>query len=143
MQTWRAVLRALREDADLAPKRVFIGGRSMGGRMASMLAAEGESVDGLVLLGYPLHPAGKPEKLRAEHLSAIRCPMLFIQGSRDRLCDLSLLRDVIKNLPAPVTLHVIEEGDHGFKVPKRTGRTEEDVNREIVEVIASWLGKVS
>lgn len=140
-QTWRAVLRAIRDDAELKPKRLFIGGKSMGGRIASLIAAQGEPLDGLIFLGYPLHPAGKPEKLRSAHLPAIACPMLFIQGSRDRLCGLDLLNDAIKTLTVTVgvKLHVIDEGDHSFKVPKRTGRTEQDIYDDIAATIIAWI----
>jgi hypothetical protein len=116
----------------------------MGGRIASMVAARGEPVAGLVLLGYPLQPAGRPDVMRSEHLARLTSPVLFIQGSRDRLCNLDLLRGVLANMPAPVTLHVIEDGDHSFKVPKRTGKTERQVWDEIVAVVASWLiGSIS
>ncbi|BCX88546.1 conserved hypothetical protein [Methylomarinovum tepidoasis] len=137
--TWKAVIAALRRDRELAPRQRFLAGKSMGGRIASLLAAEGEPCDGLIFLGYPLHPPGKPEKLRADHLSRIPCPMLFIQGDRDRLCDLARLRDVLKTLKAPATLHVIKGGDHSFKVPKRSGRTETEVWEEIVEVMSAWI----
>lgn len=137
VQAWRAVVRRVLVDASPGP--LFLGGRSMGGRIASMLAAGGEAAAGLILLGYPLQPAGRPDVVRAEHLAQIKCPMLFVQGTRDRLCDLRLLRPVLTNLPAPASLHVIEEGDHSFKVPKRLRKTEQQVWDDIVEVVASWL----
>jgi hypothetical protein len=139
--TWRAVAAAVRADA-LAPARLFLGGKSMGGRMATHLAAAGEACAGLVLLGYPLHPARKPERLRDEHLPRIACPMLFIEGTRDPLCDLDLLRGILKTLPAPVQLHVIDGGDHSFKPPKRMGRAEPEVWDEIVTVTAEWMSRV-
>ena len=135
---WRAVLEALGRDP-LSPGRIFIGGRSMGGRIATHLAAAGAAVDGLVLLGYPLHPAGRPERERSAHLQAIPCPMLFVQGSRDRLCDLDRLRQLIAILEPRARLHVIEEGDHGFAVPKRSGRTAQEVWTEIEAVVAGWI----
>jgi predicted alpha/beta-hydrolase family hydrolase len=138
-QTWRSVIQRVRADAK--PGALFVGGKSMGGRIASMVAAGGEPVAGLVLLGYPLQPAGRPGAVRSEHFTHIMCPMLFVQGSRDRLCNLDLLRSVLTNVSAPATLHVIEEGDHSFKVPKRTGRTERQIWDEIVEVVAAWLTK--
>ncbi len=141
--TYRAVIDRLERQDDLQPIPLVIGGKSMGGRIASHLAAASETprdrIAGLVFLGYPLHPAGKPERRRDAHLGAIRCPMLFIQGSKDRLCDLTLLRTTFRKLRAPHELHVIDEGDHSFKVPKRTGRTEQDVFEEIGAVILSWL----
>ncbi len=135
---WRAVAAAVRAD-ELAPGRLFLGGKSMGGRMATHLAAAGEPCAGLVLLGYPLHPARKPEKLRVEHLPRIRCPMLFIEGTRDPLCDLTLLRGILATLSAPVTLYVIEGGDHSFNLPKRLGRDGRDVFDEIVSVTEEWM----
>jgi hypothetical protein len=134
---WRAVLAALREA--LEPRRLVIGGKSLGGRMASHLAAQGAPVDGLVFLGYPLHPAGRPDALRTAHLDAIAAPMLFFAGTRDPLCRLDLLRATLATLPAPTTLHVIEDGDHSFAVPKRAGRSPAEVYGEIVRVTAAWL----
>jgi hypothetical protein len=136
-QTWRAVIERVRVDA--GPGVLFLGGKSMGGRIASMVAANGEPAAGLVLLGYPLQPAGRPEVLRSEHLARISCPMLFVQGSRDRLCDLALLRGVLADVSAASTVYVIEEGDHSFKVPKRSGKTEQQVWDEIVAAVVSWL----
>jgi uncharacterized protein len=136
-RTWRAVIERVR--AELSPQTLFLGGKSMGGRIASQVVAAGERARGLVFLGYPLHPAGRPEALRVKHLAGIDCPMLFIQGSRDRLCDLGVLERELPQLSASVTLHVIEEGDHSFKVPKRTGRSEQQIWDEIVETTAAWL----
>jgi predicted alpha/beta-hydrolase family hydrolase len=137
MHAWRSVVQRVRADAQ--PGALFLGGMSMGGRIASMVAARGEPGAGLVLLGYPLQPAGRPDVLRSEHLARIKCPVLFVQGSRDRLCNLDLLRGVFASMSVSVTLHVIEDGDHSFKVPKRTGKSERQVWDEIVDVVASWL----
>jgi uncharacterized protein len=139
--TWLAVIQRVRVDAK--PGTLFVGGKSMGGRIASMVVAGGEPADGLVLLGYPLQPAGRPQVLRSKHLARITCPVLFVQGSRDRLCDVGLLRRVLPTMPAPVTLHLIDEGDHSFKVPKRVGKTERQVWEEIVGVVGSWLARGS
>jgi uncharacterized protein len=87
--TWRAMIQSVRQDAALRPRRLFLSGKSMGGRMASHLAAQGEACAGLIFLGYPLHPANNRERLRAEHLPRIRCPMLFIEGTRDPLKPIS------------------------------------------------------
>jgi predicted alpha/beta-hydrolase family hydrolase len=135
---WRAVLDAVRADPTLRPPWIAIGGKSMGGRIASHLAAGGAPVAALVLLGYPLHAAGRPDTRRAAHLGRIRVPMLFVQGTRDALCDLALLRPVLATLPQ-ATLHTIAEGDHSFGVPKRTGRAEADVRAEIVATVGAWL----
>jgi predicted alpha/beta-hydrolase family hydrolase len=139
---YRAAITALLGRAGLGPQPLVIGGKSMGGRIASHLAAAGQELAGLVFLGYPLHPAGKPDQRRDAHLPTIRCPMLFIQGARDRLCDLDLLRPVLQRLAAPHHLHVIDEGDHSFHVPKRTGRTDTEIWDEIRAVITDWLRDV-
>jgi uncharacterized protein len=138
-QTWRAVAAAVRDDPELAPRRLVLGGKSMGGRIASVVAADGEPCAGLVFLGYPLHPAGQPDKLRVDHLPRITVPMLFVQGTRDALCDIGLLERTLATLAAPVTLHRIEEGDHSFAVPRRTGRTPAETYAEIVDVVARWI----
>jgi uncharacterized protein len=109
--------------------------------MASHVAAAGEPCSGLVFLGYPLHPPGRTDKLRAEHLGRIAVPMLFIEGTRDPFCDLDLLRRVLKKLKAPTTLHIIEGGDHSFRVPKALQRSEAQVLEEVVEVAAGWVGR--
>jgi predicted alpha/beta-hydrolase family hydrolase len=137
--TWRAVIRAVREDPQLQSKRLFLSGKSMGGRMASHLAAQGENCEGLIFLGYPLHPSNNRERLRAEHLPLIRCPMLFIEGTRDPLCDLTLLDSVLSALDVSIKLHVIKGGDHSFRVLKRLGRNQEAVWAEIVEVVSGWM----
>ena len=98
-----------------AGRKLVLGGRSMGGRVASLLVSEGLHADALVFLSYPLHPAGKPDKLRDAHLPAIRCPMLFVQGDRDTLCDLALLRPVLKKLGKRAELSVFPGADHGMR----------------------------
>lgn len=135
---YRAVLAQVRADRELGARRLVIGGKSMGGRMASHLAAAGETVDGLLLLGYPLHPAGRPEQARVAHLPRIAVPMLFLAGTRDSLCRLDLLRDVLAGLPQ-ATLHVVEDGDHSFAVRKRSGRDQGSVREEIVQASVAWL----
>jgi predicted alpha/beta-hydrolase family hydrolase len=135
---YRAVVNAVAADRTLAPPWIAIGGKSLGGRIASYVAATGAPVRGLVLLGYPLHPAGRPEELRADHLPAVPVPMLFVQGTRDTLCELERLRAVLARLPR-ATLHTIEGGDHSFRVPRRAGRSDEEVWAEIVAVVARWL----
>jgi len=139
---YRAVLDAVLRDRTLAPRWVAIGGKSLGGRIASHLAADGAPVRGLLLLGYPLHPTGRPDALRADHLPAVPVPMLFVQGTRDALCDFARLRPVLAGLPR-ATLHVVEQGDHSFRVPRRTGRTDAEVWGEIVAVSAAWLEGLS
>lgn len=124
-------------------QRIIAGGKSMGGRIASMMAAEGEPVDGLCFLGYPLHPAGKPDRLRTEHFPSIDCPTLFLQGTRDALCDLELLRPAMGALPGPATLHEVEGADHGFQVLRRSGRTRGEVLDDVAEAFGRWARGLS
>ena len=131
-----AAIEALRAEA---PQHLFLGGKSMGGRVASILASKGVACDGLVFLGYPLHPPGRPEKLRADHLLEIKPPMLFLQGTRDPLCDLALLRPVLARLGKRASLHLIEGGDHSFELLKSAGRTGESVHAEIITAIHGWI----
>ena len=119
---------------------LFAGGKSFGGRMTSTAAAESPlpGVRGLVFLGFPLHPPGQPGIGRAEHLDRVTVPMLFLQGTRDTFAQLPLLEPVIARLKPRATLHLIDGGDHSFKVPKSSGRTTEDVMRGLAETIAAW-----
>ena len=136
-----AVREAVREAATKAPAaRLLAGGKSFGGRMTSQAQAREPlpGVRGLVFLGFPLHPPGRPGVERAEHLSAIEIPMLFLQGTRDEFATLDLLQGVVKRLGSRATLHLIEEGDNSFKVPKRSGKTESDVLEELATTIQQW-----
>jgi uncharacterized protein len=119
----------------------FAGGKSFGGRMTSQAQAASPlpGVRGLVFLGFPLHAAGRPSDERAAHLLAVRIPMLFVQGTRDQLADLSLLRPVVGKLGARVTLTLIEDADHSFHVPARSGRKDLDVIAEIADELAHWM----
>ena len=117
--------------------RVVMGGRSMGGRMATMLAAEGAAAEGLVLYAYPLHPAGKPDRLRVEHLPAIRVPMLFFQGSRDALSTPDLFDRHVRSLPG-ATVVDLEGADHSFRIAG-TGRDE--LNRRLASSTSDWIGR--
>src|SRR5881275_1228069 len=130
-----AVRAAVAEAARLAPGLLLVaGGKSFGGRMTSTAQAEEPlpGVRGLVFLGFPLHPPGRPGDSRAEHLAQVQIPMLFLQGTRDDFADLQLLRPVVNRLGERATLHVVEGGDHSFKVLKRSGRTESDAMDELV-----------
>jgi predicted alpha/beta-hydrolase family hydrolase len=127
----------------LAPDlALFAGGKSFGARMASQAAAERplEGVRGLVFIGFPLHPAGKPSIGRAAHLRDVGPPMLFVQGARDGLADPGLVREVCGSLPR-ATLHEVDAADHGFGVLVRSGRKPSDVMSEIADVVAQWIGK--
>ena len=116
------------------------GGKSFGGRMTSTAQAEEplEGVRGLAFLGFPLHPPGKPGTSRAEHLSQVRVPMLFLQGTRDEFAQLELITSVSETLGPRATLHLIPDADHSFKVPKRSGRTAEDVVAELADRIVGF-----
>jgi predicted alpha/beta-hydrolase family hydrolase len=123
--------------------KLFIGGKSMGGRIASQIAAAGvDDLRGLVFLGYPLHPPGKPEQLRAEHLSRIRKPMLFVQGANDAFGSAEELRPILKKLKPAAQLYEIAFGDHSFKVPKKSGIPQEQIHRMAQDHIAAWLQKL-
>ena len=122
----------------LGARRVILGGKSMGGRMASQLVAKGRAAAGLVFLGYPLHPPGRIDQMRDAHLAAIAPPMLFIQGTRDAFARWDLIEAVVSRLPR-ATLHRVEDGDHSFRVPRRAGRATAEVEAEIVTAITSWL----
>lgn len=127
--------------ASLGAVRLVHGGRSMGGRIASQAVAAGAPAHGLVFLGYPLHPPGKPGQLRDRHLPRIDAPMLFLQGTRDTFARPDLLDAVLRHLGAKATLHRIEGGDHSFGVLKRSGRTGTEVEAEVERVILAWLGE--
>ena len=137
------VLAHVRETLRPAPGRLFIGGKSMGGRIAANVAAReadaGEqSLAGLVFLGYPLHAPKRHDRLRADNLVKIAAPMLFVEGTNDPFCRLDLLAEVLKRVQAPARTHVIEGGNHDFRVPKRLSREAEDIWREVVETICEW-----
>lgn len=130
------VERARRE---IRPPVVLIGGRSMGGRAASMLAADGFRCDGLLLLAYPLHPAGQPEKLRDAHLDRILIPVLCLNGTRDSLCRQDLMEGVVRRLRPTWTMHWLDGADHGFHVTKTSGRSDSDILAEIAQASRAWL----
>ena len=123
---------------------LIAGGKSMGGRMSSRAAAASplEDVAGLAFLGFPLHPAGQPGISRAEHLAKVSVPLLFLQGTRDTLAELPLLRPVVDKLGARATLHIVEHADHMFHVLKKSGGTDEQVLDELADTVTSWSGKL-
>ncbi len=124
---------------------LFAGGKSMGGRMTSRASATVglPGVAGLVFLGFPLHPAGKPGTDRADHLREVEQPMLFVQGTRDRLATLDLLHPVLDHLADAATLHIVDGGDHSLVTPKRMGRSEPEVLDEVAAAIATWTARVT
>jgi predicted alpha/beta-hydrolase family hydrolase len=145
LATARAALARGRELA--GPDGLLLAaGKSMGGRMTSELAVADPAlfdrlgVAGIAFLGFPLHPPKRPEKApeRARHLAGVRVPTLFLQGTRDPLADLDLLRPAVEQMDSPATLHVVDGADHGFAVLQRSGRTAEEVLAELADTIASW-----
>lgn len=140
-ETCAAVVERVR--AELKPARLIIGGRSMGGRAFSMLAADGFNADGLLLLAYPLHPAGHPEKLRDAHLPAITMPVLCINGTRDALCTPDLMNTALNKVTAPWTMHWEDGADHSFHVLKSSGRNDAAVMAAIGDASRAWLGTIA
>lgn len=139
------VVAALRTAAEAAPGLPLLaGGKSMGGRMTSQAAAQHPlvGVRGLVFFGFPLHPPNRPGTKRADHLAKVTTPMLFLQGTRDTLADLTLLRPICAKLGSRATLHVIETADHSFHMLKKSGRTDAEVLRELAETVASWSNAI-
>ncbi|HUF13182.1 MAG TPA: alpha/beta family hydrolase [Longimicrobiales bacterium] len=138
--TVRAAIDAAAREAPELP--LFAGGKSFGGRMTSQAMAKKPDarVRGLAFHGFPLHAPGRPGRERAAHLFDVRIPMLFLQGTRDALADLDLMREVTDELGARATLHVVEGGDHSFAVLKRSGRTADEVFEELADAAASWMG---
>jgi len=137
-----AVIEAASKHKKLKGNRLAIGGKSMGGRIASQVAAQPGSaveIDALVFLGYPLHPPGRPDKLRDSHLPEIKAPMLFVQGARDTFGTPDELRAVFKKHHLSPTLHVVAGGDHSLKVPKSLGLPQEQVYASVMDTIAGWL----
>lgn len=130
-----------RTRSELNPKKLIIGGRSMGGRAASMMAAEGYDCDGLLLYAYPLHPAGQPAKLRDAHLPSIKVPVLCFSGTRDPLCTPSLMENALKTVTTDWTMHWVEGADHSFHVLKSSGRTDSEVMDEIANASRAWIAR--
>ena len=123
---------------------MLAGGKSMGGRMTSMAASTEPlgSVRGLALFGFPLHPAGRESSDRGDHLQDVGLPMLFLQGTRDKLANLDLLRPLLKALEPVPMLHIVDGADHGFHVLKRSGRTDQEVMVEICDSFVDWAGRI-
>lgn len=141
-----AVRAAVEEAARLCPGlKLVAGGKSFGGRMTSQAQSKTPlpGVKGLAFLGFPLHPDKKPSTERAEHLGGVAIPMLFLQGTRDGLADLGLLRPVVVALGAKATLHEIEGADHSFAVLKKSGRTNEEALTEVLDTLAAWIDKLA
>lgn len=140
-ETFSRVLKDL-ESAGAFQRPTFIGGKSMGGRIATHLAAGNADVGGVILFGYPLHPPGREDKLRVSHFRHIQSPCLFLQGTRDPFCNLTLLKKHVSEIAAPVDLHIIEDADHSFHVRKSTGRTDQEVREEMSQVLFDWISRI-
>lgn len=141
---FRAVIEAIAKHRKLKANRLVVGGKSMGGRIASQVVAAradeplAADVSGLVFLGYPLHPPGNPARLRVEHLEQIRKPMLFVQGTRDALGTPEEIQPFVKDLRPPAKIYAIEGGDHSFKTPKKFGMDQPQIYEGAMDEIARW-----
>jgi predicted alpha/beta-hydrolase family hydrolase len=142
-RTFRAAIATLARDPNAAPAHLFLGGKGLGGLVAAELAGARVRVDGVFFMGYPLHPPGKPELIAQEQLFRIIAPMLFLQGERDRHCDLDLLRRTLSRVGAPTMLQVVQEADQHFKVLKKSHRTDEQVSEELLAYLDAWIHKVA
>jgi predicted alpha/beta-hydrolase family hydrolase len=127
---------------DRSPQRLFIGGKSMGGRIGSHIVASGTQANGLVYLGYPLHPPGRPERIRDVHLGDIKAPQLFVEGTRDPFCPLDTLREVIGKRKLKADVVVIDDGDHSLKVRKSSGRSTRQAWDEAISSVAAWIRNI-
>ncbi|MGA8103214.1 MAG: alpha/beta family hydrolase [Candidatus Acidiferrales bacterium] len=139
------IFAAVQAASEVAPDLpLFAGGKSLGGRMTALAGAQGtlRDVRGLVFFGFPLHPPGQPGTKRAERWGEVKLPMLFLQGTRDKLADLNLLRPICAGLGARATLHIIETADHSFHVLKSSGRTDADVLQELARTASMWVHKL-
>jgi predicted alpha/beta-hydrolase family hydrolase len=132
--TWRAAIDAVR----VKDRKIVVGGRSMGGRIASQVVAQGVKVDALALFAYPLHPPGRPDRMRDEHLPSIGCRTLFCSGSNDAFASPDELREAASKVKR-ANVHLLEGADHGFAVKRASGRTRDDVWAEAVEALVRWL----
>ena len=142
---WATVRAAVKAATTLLPGIPLVaGGKSFGGRMTSQVQADSPlpGIRGLVFLGFPLHPSGRPSDIRAEHLTTIRVPMLFMQGSRDSLADITLMSAVIGRLEGRATLEVIEAADHSFHLSARSGRTDREALKRILDTVAAWTRRI-
>ena len=143
IRTWQGAVTHLLNNERFPVDRVVAAGKSMGGRIASqMVAADQMAVEALIFLGYPLHAPGRTDQLRDSHLYAIKKRMLFFAGTRDPLCNMEKLREVLHRLPALYDLEIVEGGDHSFNVPKSSSRSAETVHRQIVEKCLQWLDPI-
>lgn len=140
-RAFRAALNLLGRDPTARPMRLLVGGVGLGARVAAGLMADRLHADGLFLLGFPLHVRGKPAEVDAEVLFRVTAPTLFLQGTRDRCCDVSALRNALRRVGAPFELHDVAEADSSFGVAKKSGRSEEEVHAEVYHVLSRWIAR--
>ena len=144
IRTWQGAVTHLLNNERFPVDRVVAAGKSMGGRIASqMVAADQMAVEALIFLGYPLHAPGRTGKLRDSHLYGIKKRMLFFAGTRDSLCNMEKLREVLRRLPGQYDLEIVKGGDHSFKLPKSSSRSADSVHRQIVEKCLQWLDPIA
>ena len=141
-RTLRAAIATLARDPTAAPAHLFLVGRGLGAEVAAELSISRLRADGLVLLGYPLHAAGKTDEAEADQLYRVVAPMLFVTGTRDRYCDVDSLRRILARVGAPTHLHTVEEADQNFRVLKKSPRSQEEVDAELLNVVDRWIDKV-
>ena len=141
-RTFRAAVAALSRDPTAAPGHLFLAGKGLGAQTAADLSVSHVRAEGLILMGYPLHPQGKPDRLRVDQLYRVVAPMLFVQGTRDRNCEIDGLRRTLARIGAPTALHLAEEADHHFKVRKKSGRSPEEIHQEVGGVTDAWIEKI-
>lgn len=139
---YSAAMGILARDPTAAPAHVFVGGVHLGGRIVAKLSAARLRSDGVFLISYPLHEQGKSEEVEARPLFRIIAPLLFIQGTRDKFCDLKALRKTLLRVGAPYEMYNLQDGDHRFNVPKKLGRTEEEIHEELGSELEQWMGKI-
>jgi predicted alpha/beta-hydrolase family hydrolase len=140
VQTWRQVFRFLKDNPKFGTKKIVAAGKSMGGRVASQMAADDQlPADGLIFLGYPLHPPGKKDQLRDAHLYELRVPLLFFAGTRDTFCDLDLFRMVLGRMKSDWDLEVIDGGDHSLGLSKSADRTQQEVYALVLRRMVDWM----
>ena len=138
-RAYRAALNVLGRDPTALPARLIVGGMGLGARVAAGLVADRLHADGLFLLGFPLHPQSKPDKSDPEVLFRATAPTLFVQGTRDRRCEPAALRAALRRVGAPIELYDVDEADSNFHVPRKSGRTDEEIHAEVFGVLASWI----
>ena len=141
-RAFRAALAFLGRDPTASPAHLFLGGKGLGARIAAQIGSSRPGIEGIFFLGFPLHSQDRPDKLQAEHLYRLVTPILFVQGSRDRRCDIETLRKALMRIGAPTTLHIAQGADQNFAMLKKASRTTAVVRAQISDAVASWVEKV-